>query len=301
MMNDSDLSAIKGRPVIFGEVLFDTFPDGREVLGGAPFNVARHLQGFGCEPLFISRIGDDERGARVQSAMQEWGMDMSALQVDPERPTGIVKIAMQGKSHTFDILPEQAYDYIDTEQTLSQLRDEELAMLYFGSLIERSPVSHQTLEQLRQLSLPSFVDINLRDPWWNRDGVSRLIRGIEWLKLNDDELQQLAEGDTLEASAQRMREQYGFELLIVTCGANGAMFVDRQGVEWGEPVPVENLVDTVGAGDAFSAVSILGLLKGWPQGKTLRHALSFASRLCEVRGAVLPDKSWYQKALSGWA
>jgi fructokinase len=299
-MSEEAFSPINGRPVIFGEVLFDTFPDGREVLGGAPFNVARHLQGFGFEPLFISRVGDDERGRRVQEAMQEWGMDMSGLQVDPHHPTGIVKIAMQGTSHTFDILPEQAYDYIDAEQALHQLHNNEVGLLYFGSLIERSSVSRETLRTLRSQSLPLFVDINLRAPWWTREGVASLLHGVDWVKLNDEELEALGFGGALSSAAAKMREQYGFEMLVVTRGEDGALFVTQKEMEQGEPVRVENLVDTVGAGDAFSSVTLLGLLRGWDMRMTLKHALEFAAHLCEVRGAVLPDRSYYQRCLSEW-
>jgi fructokinase len=281
-------------------VLFDTFPDGREVLGGAPFNVARHLQGFGCKPLFISRIGDDERGQRVRRAMQEWDMDMSGLQTDPDHPTGTVSIAMHGTSHTFDILPEQAYDFIDAGQAQRLLHNNKVAMLYFGSLIERSAVSREALKTLRTYSAPQFVDINLRAPWWSREGVAKLLHGVDWVKLNDEELNALGfEGDLPEAAA-RMRESFGLDLLVITRGEAGALFVTEQSMEQGEPVAVKKLVDTVGAGDAFSSVSILGLLRGWEMRKTLQHALAFAAHLCEVRGAVLPDKSFYKQCLSEW-
>lgn len=78
------------------------------------------------------------------------------------------------------------------------------------------------------------------------------------------------------------------------------MFVTEHSVEQGAPVAVKTLVDTVGAGDAFSSVSILGLLRGWGMRKTLQHALAFAAHLCEVRGAVLPDQSIYMQCLSEW-
>ncbi len=280
--------------------MFDTFPDGREVLGGAPFNVARHLHGFGCQPLFISRVGDDARGEQVRQAMRDWGMDLAGLQLDNEHPTGIVQIAMQGKSHTFDILADQAYDYINAETALSLLTEGHYGLLYFGSLIERSPISRATLEQLRAQHLPQFVDINLRAPWWKQKRVMELVRGIDWLKLNNEELRDLGyDGDTRNA-AGKLFTAYGFDTLVVTCGEQGALIVNDEGVEEGTPVAVEQLVDTVGAGDAFSAVCILGLLKGWEWRKTLRHALGFAARLCEVRGAVLPERSWYDSALSGW-
>lgn len=299
-MSNIAFSPIHGRPVIFGEVLFDTFPDGREILGGAPFNVARHLHGFGCEPLFISRIGDDERGQRVRNAMQEWDMDISGLQTDSRHPTGIVKIAMQGTSHTFDILPEQAYDFIDSEQAQRALHNNDVGMLYFGSLIERSAVSRETLRVLRNESLPLFVDINLRAPWWSREGVASLLHGVKWVKLNDEEILALGYEGALNEAASKMREHFDLDLLVVTRGEDGAMFITGETTEQGEPVRVNNMVDTVGAGDAFSSVSILGLLRGWNMRKTLQHALEFAAHMCEVRGAVLPDQSYYRQCLRMW-
>ena len=86
----------KMRPLIFGEVLFDHFPDGTAVLGGAPFNVAWHLHAFGLRPLMISRIGNDELGGRVQEAMQKWGMDCSGMQIRHcTHPTGTVQVTFQ--------------------------------------------------------------------------------------------------------------------------------------------------------------------------------------------------------------
>jgi len=299
-MNESSFSALSGRPVIFGEVLFDAFPDDREVLGGAPFNVARHLQGFGLNPLFISRIGDDRRGERVLTAMQQWGMDVTGLQRDTQHPTGTVQITMQGTQHSFDILPQQAYDHIDALEALPLVMPEETALLYFGSLIEREPVSRHTLQQLRQRPIPLFSDVNLRAPWWSPEGVAKLLQGVKWVKLNDEELVALGYGGALEDAARHMREQFGFELLVVTRGEAGALFVTEQRVLHGEPVAVRTLVDTVGAGDAFSSVVLLGLMQGWRMDKTLRHALAFAAHLCEVRGAVLPDRDYYQTCLLQW-
>lgn len=299
-MTERCFSTQKGRPVIFGEVLFDSFPDGREVLGGAPFNVARHLQGFGLRPLFISRIGDDERGKRVLAAMAEWGMDRAGLQRDGEHPTGSVHIAMQGTQHTFDILPQQAYDYIDAAQALPLLQQQPISLLYFGSLIEREAVSRDTLRQMRSLPVPLFSDINLRAPWWHPERVVSLLQGVNWVKLNDEELAALGYSGNAEAAAQRMREEFDPELLVVTRGEAGALFVTADELLQGRPSPVEKLVDTVGAGDAFSAVVLLGMQREWPLKKTLDHALEFAARICEVRGAVLADDSFYTSCLATW-
>ncbi len=70
------------RVVVFGEVLFDRFPDGCEVLGGAPFNVAWNLQALDARPILVSRVGNDRLGRRILAAMKEWGMDLAGMQVD---------------------------------------------------------------------------------------------------------------------------------------------------------------------------------------------------------------------------
>ena len=148
------------RPLIFGEVLYDCFPDGQAILGGAPFNVAWHLQGFGLAPLFISRVGDDALGRRVREAMHSHGMDTSGLQLDSAHPTGRVTITLSGGGHDFDITPDQAYDYIDREALPSM---PETALFYHGSLASRSPVSAQTLAFLRRhYAGRCLVDVNLR-------------------------------------------------------------------------------------------------------------------------------------------
>ena len=113
-------------PVLFGEVLFDRFPSGDVVLGGAPFNVAWHLQAFGLAPLFLSRVGDDDLGREVLSAMRSWGMETFGVQVDSEHPTGAVEVRIADDEPSYEILPEQAYDYI---------RGQDLPPLAAGALL----------------------------------------------------------------------------------------------------------------------------------------------------------------------
>lgn len=300
--NNTQSGSRPDRPVIFGEVLFDCFEGGHDVLGGAPFNVAWHLQGFGQQPLFISRIGQDDLGDEVLLRMEAWGMDTQGVQRDPDHPTGRVNIVQQGASHAFDILPDQAYDHIDADTACKALLNTDVALVYFGTLARRMPDSRDAMDQVQQLGYPVFVDVNLRAPWWERVDVEGLMRKARWFKLNDEEidlLQQAPPGTEADA-ARTLLEQYGLEMLVFTRGADGATLLTRDCQVEGRPPPVRQMVDTVGAGDAFCAVVILGLLNGWPLEQTLQRALAFGSRISGQRGATAPDKALYQQYRESW-
>lgn len=293
-------------PVIFGEVLFDRFPDGSSVLGGAPFNVAWHLQGFGVRPLFISRIGDDALGVKIKQAMAQWGMDLSGLQIDSERSTGVVEVEFKEGEPYFSILPNRAYDFIEADQALAVLRQQ--TILYHGTLALRHSVSREALRALRQRqNFSIFLDINLRAPWWRANEMPALLEGGRWIKLNDKELAQLANlfslpGKTPIEQAGQLQDAVEGDLLIVTRGAAGAFCRHKDGrLEAMRPSALVKVIDTVGAGDAFSAVMLLGLLRDWRLSVTLRRALDFAGAICGVRGAVVADERFYAKYLKKWS
>ncbi|GBE09492.1 2-dehydro-3-deoxygluconokinase [bacterium BMS3Bbin12] len=294
-----------GRPVVFGEVLFDCFEDGDKVLGGAPFNVAWHLAGFGADPVFVSRVGSDSLGERVVAAMGDWGMDVRGVQRDPAHPTGSVQVALTDGQPEFRILPDQAYDYIDAATVAGALRGVSPALLYHGSLSTRNRISRKTLEGLRAAGIPAFVDINLRAPWWTREGLDALLQGTRWLKLSDGELAALtdpeaADGADPVAATRALRGRYGCELVIVTQGEDGGLFVGPDGDGRIESAEVPVLVDSVGAGDAFSAVTILGLLRGWTLAPTFERAAAFAAHICGIRGATTRDRGLYDELLARW-
>lgn len=293
------------KPVcIFGEVLFDCFPDGREVLGGAPFNVAWHLQAFGQSPLFVSRIGNDEAGRRIHQAMSEWGMGQGGLQVDSEHPTGRVDVTLAGGEPTYDIVADSAYDFIASD-TLPAV---DPGLIYHGSLALRTQVSEAALQGLKSgADARIFVDVNLRPPWWRRERVLALLKDADWVKLNRDELKLLGDdvgdgvGDDL-AAAEHFREANGLECLVVTLGAAGAVAVGGGG----HPVRVAptsetRVVDAVGAGDAFASVLVLGLRLGWPLATTMERAQAFASELVQRRGATVSDPELYRSYQKEWA
>ena len=172
--------------VIFGEVLFDCFPDGTRVLGGAPFNVAWHCQAFGLHPLFISRVGNDPLGQEIRSAMHNWGLDASGLQLDSAHATGIVDVSFNEGEPAYDIVENSAWDFIDHQATPEI---ETHSVLYHGSLALRHSVAANSLVDLKQqISKSIFIDVNLRPPWWDRSLIQNIIHSGQWLKLNLEEL-----------------------------------------------------------------------------------------------------------------
>jgi fructokinase len=285
--------------IIFGEVLYDCFPDGNQVLGGAPFNVAWHLQAFGQSPYLISRVGVDDEGRRIEQAMLDWGMDTAGLQRDPEHVTGKVMIRLADGEPSYDILTNVAYDFIDPQD----LSFPEGAMLYHGSLALRQPASRQALSLLKQEAVGRvFLDVNLRPPWWRKEEVLEWASQADWVKLNQDELVQLqGPADGQVAAAETFRNDHGLEGLILTRGAQGAMvFTDRQPPMAVVPQAVPNTVDTVGAGDAFTSVLLLGLSQDWPLALSLERAQTFASAIVGQRGATVRDPDFYHPFLQNW-
>ena len=282
---------IQARPVIFGEVLFDCFPDGQRVLGGAPFNVAWHLQAFSCAPLMISSIGNDGDGDTVRTSMREKGMDISGLQISDRYPTGQVVVTLQGGQPEYDIVTEQAYDHVNAQIALTALPEYTPALVYHGSLALRTESSKKALDAiLQKTNAPVFLDLNLREPWWEISLIERILQRATWVKLNDEELcevtrRTMSDGPELQIYAKELFADCPLERLIVTRGAQGAFVLSKDGVVEGQPVPVKSIIDTVGAGDAFSAVTIAGILQGWPITKTLNKALKFAAEICQQQGA----------------
>jgi len=286
------------RPLIFGEVLCDRFPDGREVLGGAPFNVAWNLQALGARPLLVSSVGDDDLGASIRQAMTDWGLDTSGLQTDPAHPTGTVEVTITDDEPSYEITADRAWDHIAPTDAPPAT-----APLYHGSLAIRSPGSRDTLAKLRQGATTGvFVDVNLRDPWWDRETVLELLRAARWAKLNADELTLLAPpAADDDARATALLAECALEVLIVTLGATGAAVHTAGGEHHASPAARRGaVVDTVGAGDAFSAVTMLGLMNGWPWPRTLLRAQELAGAVVGLRGATTTDTAFYEDFATAW-
>ena len=288
------------RIAIFGEVLFDCFPDGKRILGGAPFNVAWHLQAFGENPLFISRVGRDQDGQAVRRAMQGWGMDLRGLQEDPENETAIVAVSFEAGEPRYDIVENRAFDFMNARE-LPILSGGEV--LYHGTLATRKKEAAAALDFLIEKYRPRvFIDVNLRAPWWERRPVRELMRRGRWLKLNHEELEILVpEGKNEADRMAKLMADAAYEAITLTRGKAGAETYSADSKRHSVAPRVQaEVVDTVGAGDAFCSVLLLGIVRQWPVPVTLQRAQAFASAIVGKRGATVSEPEFYQTFLNEW-
>lgn len=288
-----------GPVCVFGEVLFDHFPDGRRVLGGAPFNVAWNLAALGADPLLVSRVGTDEEGDSVRNAMRVRGLDTRGLQTGAGERTGRVQVTIEDGEPAYDIVHPAAWDAIEPPAPAPRC-----GLLYHGSLALRGETSRRALETLRAAGPETvFVDVNLRDPWWDRAAVLSLLEGAHWAKFNEAELELLAApGGDLESRARQTVGRYGLQALLLTGGESGARLFTADGRRLQtSPAKRVEVVDTVGAGDAFSSVTLLGILRGWPLQTLLDRAQALASAVVGQRGATVHDPAFYAPFADAWA
>jgi fructokinase len=306
--------------VVFGEALVDDFGD-LQVVGGAPFNVARNLAGFGMAPLMVTRIGGDANGERMRNEFARFGMSEAALQVGQGEATGRVQVERTGDgSHRFHILPDQAYDRVQPEPMLAALAAAGSAApapaaVYFGTLAQRTPAGRAALQALLQAcKAPRYLDLNLRDGQATEATVFDSLCQADTLKVNEEELVQLfdwyahispgtADMDSLDVrlACAELITKFSLACIIVTLGPRGAVHYGAAGeVTASGPAGVPRMVDTVGAGDAFSAVYLYGSAQGWPLALTMARANAFAGAICGIAGAVPQDTAFYQPWLARW-
>ena len=319
--------------VVFGEALVDDFGD-LQVVGGAPFNVARNLAGFGMPPLMVTRIGDDANGVRLRDEFRRFGMSEAALQVGEGEATGRVQVERTGDgSHRFHILPDQAYDRVQPAPMLAALAGLANAgtgaaartgtgpavlapaAVYFGTLAQRTPDGRAALQALLQAcKAPRYLDLNLRDGQATEATVFDSLCHADTLKVNEEELVQLfdwyahispgtADMDSLDVrlACAELITKFSLASIIVTLGPRGAVHYGADGeVIASGPADVPRMVDTVGAGDAFSAVYLYGSAQGWPLALTMARANAFAGAICGIAGAVPQDTAFYHPWIARW-
>ncbi|TWU08440.1 PfkB family carbohydrate kinase [Stieleria varia] len=286
------------RPIVFGEVLFDHFPDGKRVLGGAPFNVAWNLQGLGVRPLFLSAVGEDSEGTAILDAMDSWGLDDRGVQRLNGPPTGNVQVSFVDGQPEYEIPAGQAWDSMGKID--SSLWSDSAGLLYHGSLALRSESTRESWRHLvRESGLARFVDVNIRDPYFDESMLGELLNGAKWVKLNDEELHRLSDvavtdQSSVVAGIETLKSRYEVHNAVVTCGSQGAYAIAESEILF-EPAPSPGVMqDTVGAGDAFASAIIAGLASELPLPQILAGAVRLAARVCGLHGATSADRDIYQ-------
>ncbi len=304
--------------IVFGEALVEEFP-AEQAVGGAPFNVARHLAAFLAPPLVITRIGDDRNGLAVRAEFERFVMPEIGLQVDAMEETGRMLVERTQAGQRFTLLPRQAYDFIDPERAAASVAAANVAnapIVYFGTLAQREERSRLALAAvLGATSAQRFLDLNLRPGQANEPLVTRALTAADVAKVNEEELQALFQwyfqigpdapplaAEDVHAACRALVDRFALDALIVTLGHRGSVYFGADGslvANRDNPVP-PFVIDTAGAGDAFSAIFILGRERGWPLEVTLARANEFAGAVCAVPGAVPRDMNFYDKWVARW-
>lgn len=274
-------------PIVgIGELLWDVFPDGRKVAGGAPFNFAYHCRQLGHDAVIVSRVGDDVLGRELREEVKRLGMSDEFIQTDREHPTGTIRVAVDAAGQpTYTIAEDVAWDYVEWGGNIEQVHETARAVCY-GSLGARAARSRETLDRFlspfaRGVDRELIVcDVNIR-PTTPQGVIDWSLTRSDWLKLNSDELGRLA-GRCGDVSAA-VRQRFSQGVVIVTLGDRGCEVVSPDSFR--EPGVPARVVDTVGAGDAFTAAMVCLHLEGRSLRECARFANHYAARVCEFQGA----------------
>ena len=270
-----------------GEVLWDVFPGGRR-LGGAPANFAFHVSRLGCRGAVASRVGDDLLGREALARLDALGVDRSRIQMDPALPTGTVTVSVDAQGlPAYTIESGVAWEALQCPDTLSSLAPEADAIC-FGTLASRGERTLATVKRFLEAASPRCLrifDVNFRLPLPPPERVRALLERCDVLKVNADELPQVAAmcGVAGEPVAG-LWAQFNLKLLAVTLGDRGSLLCTAK-ERREEPGLSVQVVDTVGAGDAFTAALAAGLMEGADLRTIHRRAARLSAFVCTQEGA----------------
>jgi fructokinase len=290
-------SGVKKIIVGLGELLWDLLPSG-ERLGGAPANFAVMASRLGNRGVIASRLSADERGVQARKILGELPVDVSFLQSDTTHPTGTVGVEIIDDEPHYLIHEPVAWDFLDWTPEWQKLAGEVDAVC-FGSLAQRADVSRATIRQFVAATRPECVrvfDVNLREPFFSAEVIEGSLAAATIFKLNELEVPQVlgmlgsdllpgAEEDDLLAAARWLLARYPIKLVAITMGADGSLLVTgeesqrRQGIHG-------NVVDTVGAGDAFTAALVDAYLAGASLARMNEAGNRWGAWVASQRGAM---------------
>jgi fructokinase len=285
-------------PIVgIGELLWDIYPDGHKVAGGAPFNFAFHCHQLGHPAVIVSRVGDDELGRELLEEVRRLGLSDAFIQTDSAHPTGTVQVVLDDQSvPTYSITEGVAWDHIEWNSQLERLSGEAAAVC-FGSLAQRSGTSCDTIQNM--LCAARFgpggyayriFDVNLRQHYYDKQRIIWSLDRSHTVKLNEAELGVLAAlfGWSGTSIREWVTELFRFSaaetrLVIVTRGKDGCDLFPERGEPLHQPAAPARVIDTVGAGDAFTAAMVCFHLEGRSL-DAAQFASSYAARVCEYPG-----------------
>ncbi len=281
------------RPVIagIGEVLWDVYPDAAH-FGGAPANFACHAASLGAESWMVSAVGADELGDRALDSLRERSVECGHVARDPRHATGRVSVALNAAGQaSYEFAADTAWDHLAWSDDLAALAARCDAVC-FGTLGQRSPVSRETIRRFVEATPRAALrifDVNLRQRFYDKETIETSLQIASALKLNDEELPIVAAQCGIQATTPRetliaLMGRYDLRLAALTRGPLGSLLVSTN--EQNEcPAPQANVVDTVGAGDAFTATLVTDFLRGRPLAEINRRANAVASYVCSQNGA----------------
>lgn len=276
-----------------GEILWDMFPHGRS-LGGAPLNFAYHCNQLGFSSCPVSCLGRDELGAEARVRLVEMGLSLDYVAEDRQYPTGHVNVEVDQRGVPVYTIREQvAWDVIPSSPEFIQAAKTAEAVC-FGSLAQRCPVSADTIH-LFLSSMPSdslkFFDVNLRQSFYSKTCIEQSLKLANVLKLSDEELPVLASMFDLSGPVTEqltvLRERFNLRLVAYTRGGGGSLLMTDTDMHDHSGHPSE-VVDTVGAGDSFTATLCVDLLHDVPLPELNDHANQVAAFVCSQKGATPP-------------
>lgn len=274
---------------VFGEVLWDVLPDVR-LAGGATMNVAAHLQRYGMDVAFISRVGHDELGAELLAFMTQHGLDTQWVQTGETHLTGIAKANVSDSNEvTYKILHPVAWDYIQFDAAAAQQIAESDFFVY-GSLAARDRTSRDTLLRYLGYARTCVFDVNLRPPHYTREQVLELLGFAGIVKMNEHEIREVTAWLTpFEDEKQAMTfliDRFKLDMLVLTCGAEGAIVLTSSGEYHRHAGFTVEVADTIGSGDAFLGAFLYQTATGHSLSESLEFACAAGAFVAGKAGAL---------------
>jgi fructokinase len=282
--------ADKREIICIGEILWDSLPSGL-FLGGAPLNVSLHLHNLQQKTSIVSRVGDDRLGTEALRRIKNKGISTDLIQVDDKHETGFVAVELdEERNPQYQIEEPVAWDYIQAADFLHE-RLKNAWGLIFGSLAQRNRITRDTIKELYAAQCRKIFDINLRPPFVDRSTIESSLNAADILKMNEDELHQLAAWfdlpGSMENAVRNLSQKFSCPIIAVTRGEYGAVLLYRN--EWlnhsGYKIDV---ADTVGAGDAFTAALLVGIKSLKSAQDILAFANAAGAYVASKKGAI-PD------------